>query len=122
AALASTDMSAAARADIEAQLDGLIYPGFLAATPPEWQPRLSRYLHAVQIRLRKLSERHPKDAEFMGRVQAAAAPLAAWRERLPADWPWPPAVIRYRWLLEEFRVSLFAQHLGTATPVSERRL
>ncbi|HEX5418422.1 MAG TPA: DUF3418 domain-containing protein, partial [Gammaproteobacteria bacterium] len=55
-------------------------------------------------------------------VEQAAARLEAWRLRQPPDWPCPPAVVEYRWLLEELRVSLFAQTLGTRRPVSGKRL
>jgi ATP-dependent helicase HrpA len=55
-------------------------------------------------------------------VRAASEPLERWRAAQPPDWPWPPAVADYRWLLEEFRVSLFAQALGTSQPVSAKRL
>jgi ATP-dependent helicase HrpA len=55
-------------------------------------------------------------------VAAALERLENWRASYPVGWPWPAAVVRYRWLLEEFRVSLFAQSLGTAEKVSARRL
>jgi ATP-dependent helicase HrpA len=109
-------------ADLSAQLEALVYPGFLTATPPEWRTELPRYLRAAQLRSDKISARHPKDQEFQKRVQAAAKRLEQWRERQPAGWPWPAGVLRYRWLLEEFRVSLYAQTLGTRVPVSEKRL
>ncbi|HEY8521264.1 MAG TPA: ATP-dependent RNA helicase HrpA [Gammaproteobacteria bacterium] len=122
ARLASPAVPERARRDIAAQLDALVHPGFLTETPAEWQGHLLRYLRAVETRLRKLAERHPKDEEFEARVRAAARPLEEWRARQPPGWPWPAAVTRYRWLLEEFRVSLFAQSLGTAVAVSEKRL
>jgi ATP-dependent helicase HrpA len=112
----------AARADLLAQLDGLFQARFLSETPSEWRVHLPRYLKAMGIRLDKIEQRHPKDAEYQGRILAAAGRLQAWLQSHPPGWPWPPAVVRYRWLLEEFRVSLFAQPLGTALPVSEKRL
>ena len=111
-----------ARADIQQQLGQLVYPGFLTATPTHWRPHLSRYLCAIAVRLDKLSAGHPKDAVHQGYVAAAAAPLQRWVDQWPADHPWPAAMIEYRWHLEEFRVSLFAQSLGTSVRVSGKRL
>jgi ATP-dependent helicase HrpA len=108
--------------DIAAQLDGLVHPYFLRETPVEWRRELPRYLKAIGARLDKLSQRAPKDAEHQAIVERAAARLEAWRARQPPDWPWPAAVVEYRWLLEELRVSLFAQSLGTRRPVSAKRL
>src|SRR5690606_27868084 len=108
--------------DIGAQLDALIFPCFLSETPPPWRPHLMRYLKAVSVRLDRLTQRSPKDAEHQAIVNDAAARLDEWRRRNPPDWPWPQEIIEYRWLLEELRVSLFAQALGTARPVSTKRL
>ena len=55
-------------------------------------------------------------------MRAAAARLDHWRVSQPPGAPWPAGVVEYRWLLEELRVSLFAQQLGTARPVSAKRL
>ncbi len=112
----------AARDDMQQQLDRLVYRGFLAATPTQWRAHLPRYLKAMTKRIEKCAQRHPKDAEYQARVEAAAARLDDWQRNQPPGWPWPPDVVHYRWLLEEFRVSLFAQPLGTAQPVSDRRL
>jgi ATP-dependent helicase HrpA len=111
-----------AAADIGGQLDGLVHPYFLRETPPEWRPQLHRYLEAIAVRLDKLEQRSPKDDVHQAAVERAAARLAEWRARQPPGWPWPEAVVEYRWLLEELRVSLFAQSLGTRRPVSAKRL
>jgi ATP-dependent helicase HrpA len=94
----------------------------LSDTPPEWRTHLPRYLAAAQQRWQRLRERRSKDAELAAQVRRAAERLEAWAARQPIGWPWPEPVVRYRWLLEELRVSLFAQALGTAAPVSEKRL
>ncbi len=112
----------AARADIEAQLGQLIRPYMLSETPVPWRAHLRRYLSAIGVRLDKLEQRHPKDAESQARVEAARARFDAWRAQQPPEWPLPESVQRYVWLIEEFRVSLFAQQLGTVQPVSEKRL
>jgi ATP-dependent helicase HrpA len=55
-------------------------------------------------------------------IRAAEARLTHWQASQPTGAPWPAAIVEYRWLLEEFRVSLFAQQLGTARSVSAKRL
>jgi ATP-dependent helicase HrpA len=104
----------AALADIRQQLAALVYPGFVAATGLDRLPHLVRYLQAMQRRLAKLAENPRRDADLMHRVHAAEQ---AYREL-------PPAARRgdIRWMIEELRVSFFAQSLGTAHPVSEQRI
>ena len=105
-------------ADIKDQIDHLVYPGFVTATPPGWLEQLPRYLEGVQRRLDKL-EREP-DRDRRQRVEIE--PLwQRYKERRPADGA-DPALSEYRWMLEELRVSLFAQELGTVVPVSPKRL
>jgi ATP-dependent helicase HrpA len=118
-ALAGTAF-AAAREDVAAQLRELVWPGFLTATPREWRVHVPRYLRAVGVRLEKLG--HPKDGQHQAVVAAAWRRYDEWRATRPTDWPQPEAMARYRWMIEELRVSLFAQALGTALPVSAKRL
>jgi ATP-dependent helicase HrpA len=108
--------------DVAAQLEALVRPKFLGETPPRWRSHLPRYLRAAGQRLEKLAQRSPKDAEQQAAIQEAAKRLDEWRQRYPPDWPWPDEIVDYRWLLEELRVSLFAQSLGTSRPVSAKRL
>jgi ATP-dependent helicase HrpA len=112
--------SEAVRADIVTQLDGLIGAGFLTATPAEWRRHLPRYLRAAQQRWDKHGQR--QERELAAQLHTAAARLEHWRSSVPEGWPWPNAMVEYRWLLEELRVSLFAQALGTVRPVSTKRL
>jgi ATP-dependent RNA helicase HrpA len=108
--------------DIRAQLDGLIYPGFLAATGTRRLPALARYLRAIQYRLDKLPDNPGRDAQQMAvahRVEDAyRAALAA----LPAAGRSSDAAREIGWQIQELRVSLFAQTIGTQGPVSERRI
>jgi len=111
-----------AMADMRAQFGALIYPGFIAATGATRLPDLVRYLRAIVRRLDKLAGEQVRDAERMAAVHRAAS---AYQERL-AELP-PEARSRsdvqaVRWLIEELRVSLFAQVLGTPVPVSEKRI
>ncbi len=108
------------RAQIVAQIEALIRPGFLTATPAEWRTQLPRYLRAAEQRWQKRGQR--QERELAAQAATAGARLAHWSATVPEGWPWPSAMIEYRWLLEELRVSLFAQTLGTVRPVSAKRL
>ncbi|MBV9094232.1 MAG: ATP-dependent RNA helicase HrpA [Streptosporangiaceae bacterium] len=111
-----------AAADMAAQLSGLVYPGFVAATGYRRLPQLARYLRAMQRRLDKLPENPARDAASMAVAQRAEQ---AYRQTV-ADLAAPRRddldVREVRWMLEELRVSLFAQALGTLGPVSENRV
>ena len=113
---------AEALADIHDQLAHLVYPGFLRQTPPEWLPHLPRYLRAIAVRLNKLRQAPDKDrlrrSDILRLWEACQRQLArdAARERCN------PELMRFRWLLEELRVSQFAQELKTIAPVSVKRL
>ncbi len=110
--------------DVTSQLDHLLPAGFLASTPADRLRHYPRYLSALEARLRRLAEGRT------GGERAALDTVApAWWRYLDAlgrlD-SCPPAargeLDSYRWTVEELRVSLFAQGLGTAQPVSARRL
>jgi ATP-dependent helicase HrpA len=110
----------AVRDEIVAQLGELAGPPTLSSTPPEWRKHLPRYLRAARARWEKRGQK--QDAELAAQIRAAAAPFERWRAEWPEGWPWPAALVEYRWLIEELRVSLFAQQLGTSRPVSAKRL
>jgi len=113
-------VAASAAPDIRAQLAWLLPAGFLLTTPWERLKEFPRYLQAIEQRLEKLGLDVRRDAKLAGEV----APLETrYRERVKAErGAKPPGADEFRWLLEEFRVSLFAQQLGTRTRVSARRL
>jgi len=108
------------QADVQAQLQALVGPRFIADTPPEQLVHLPRYLQAVQRRLDKFRTDPARDAQ----LQAQLAPwLARWqREAAQYRGALPPRLQELRWMIEELRVSLFAQELRTPTPVSIKRL
>jgi len=110
----------ATAADVRSQLQWLVPVEFLVDTPWERLQDLPRYLQAIEQRLEKAGRDPRRDAQLAAQV----APLEArYRARLEAErGRWRPAEDPYRWLLEEFRVSLFAQQLRTRVPVSARRL
>jgi ATP-dependent helicase HrpA len=111
-----------ALADIRAQLSGLIYPGFVTATGYRRLPQLTRYLRGIERRIGKLPESPARDAANMAVAQRAEQ--AYWQAvaDLPPERRTDPQVTDVRWMLEELRVSLFAQTLGTLGPVSENRI
>ena len=108
--------------DIRAQLDALVFRGFLQQVPYAQLRHYPRYLKAAEQRLGKLAHAAARDREQM---TAMAEQLARWRERTAAARATgrdDPRLEEIRWLLEELRVSFFAQSLGTACPVSLKRI
>ncbi len=109
-------------AEIQQQVDRLLAPGWLARHPWERLQHLPRYLKAASLRLDKLRADPARDARLAAEVAALEVPyrreLAA-RARYGAP---EPALEQFGWLLEELRVSLFAQELKTPVPVSAKRL
>ncbi|WP_299442227.1 ATP-dependent RNA helicase HrpA [uncultured Phycicoccus sp.] len=118
---AAAAATAAARADVRAQLDGLVRPGFVAATGVGRLRDLQRYLRAAQHRLERAATngREPVLQEQVDAVESAYADLL---DALPAVGRAAPEVVDIAWMIEELRVGLFAQTLGTAYPVSEKRV
>ena len=118
----SSPVWAEAMADLREQLARLVYPGFLRQTPPEWLPHLPRYLRAMALRLQKIRQAPDKDRQRSAEIVRLSD--CCWRqwarnaERELDD----PELVRFRWLLEELRVSQFAQELKTIAPVSVKRL
>jgi ATP-dependent helicase HrpA len=109
-------------ADIRAQMAGLIYPGFVTATGYRRLPHLNRHLRGIERRLDKLPENPARDAASMAVAQRAEQAYRQTVAGLPAARRHDPDVGDVRWMLEELRVSLFAQTLGTQAPVSENRI
>jgi ATP-dependent helicase HrpA len=109
-------------ADIRAQLAELIYPGFVTATGYRRLPQLTRYLRGIERRLDKLPENPARDAASMAVAQRVEQAYRQAVADLPSARRDDPDVTEIRWMLEELRVSLFAQTLGTLAPVSENRI
>jgi ATP-dependent helicase HrpA len=109
-------------ADMRAQLSRLIYPGFVTATGYRRLPQLIRYLRGIERRLDKLPENPPRDAANMAVAQRTEQAYRETVADLPPTRRDDPDVTEIRWMLEELRVSLFAQTLGTQGPVSEPRI
>ncbi|MXP22362.1 ATP-dependent RNA helicase HrpA [Gordonia sp. HNM0687] len=106
--------------DVAEQLENLVFDGFVAATPHEKLVHVPRYLEAATVRLSELPGAAARDSASLAAVdrvvtqwnQRAAQLPAARREALDEH---------AHWLVEELRVGLFAQRLGTARPISEKR-
>ena len=113
---------APAFADLRAQLAALIYPGFIAETGALRLPDLARYLRAIIRRLEKAPLDPGRDAARMTVVHRVTDAYRQVTAGLPAASRGGPDARAVRWLIEELRVSLFAQALGTPVPVSERRI
>jgi ATP-dependent RNA helicase HrpA len=110
------------REDINAQLRGLINGAFLRDTPAAWLGQYPRYMKALGLRLERLSGQYAKDQKHTELLQSLAAPLAAALQERPGLLLLCADAMQYRWMLEELRVSLFAQNLGTRQAVSAKRL
>jgi ATP-dependent helicase HrpA len=108
--------------DMRAQVRGLVRPGFVAAAGLDRLRDIGRYLEAVRMRLGKLGERPTRDADLMRTARALEADYAAVVAALPRERRSAPDVVDVGWMLQELRVSLFAQTLGTPRPVSEPRI
>ncbi|WGL16373.1 ATP-dependent RNA helicase HrpA [Microbulbifer bruguierae] len=114
---------AMAVADINRQLQGLFYRGFLFQTPLEWLRQYGRYLKGIELRLEKAALDPNRDRKLSAEFQQADEPYQAEAsKREPLLLAGDPELLQYRWMLEEFRVSLFAQTLKTLMPVSIKRL
>ncbi|HTN34467.1 MAG TPA: ATP-dependent RNA helicase HrpA [Marinobacter sp.] len=109
-------------ADIKFQLQNLIYPGFLVATPTQWLSEFGRYFEAALIRLEKMPREMGREREFLHIMEPLWSRYAKKRDEHQRQGVRDPELITYRWMLEEYRVSFFAQQLGTAMTVSVKRL
>ncbi|WP_028455595.1 ATP-dependent RNA helicase HrpA [Chitinilyticum litopenaei] len=108
--------------ELKQQMTATIYPGFMQQTPWEQLPRLPLYLQAMRIRLEKRVANPARDAQ---RGAEVAALWQRWEDEL-AKWQREgrdtAPLLPFRWMLEELRISLFAQELRTPYPVSVKRL
>jgi ATP-dependent helicase HrpA len=108
--------------DVKEQLTGLVYPGFVTATGWEKLADLSRYLRGIQRRLDKLPQDPYRDRERMLKVHQMQRLYEETLHRLPPERRSSPELTRIRWMIEELRVSYFAQVLGTPMPISDKRI
>lgn len=108
--------------DVRLHLASLVYPGFITATGWQRLPDLKRYLLAVDRRLEALPNHPQRDLLHLQKVQQVQDAYGELLARVPAGRE-PSAELRaIRWMIEELRVSFFAQGLGTPSPISEKRI
>jgi ATP-dependent helicase HrpA len=108
--------------DLREQRDALVYPGFLSSTPWEQLSHFPRYFEAMRRRLTKYAQNPERDARHAQQLRDWAQRLSQERERRRAEGRNDESMESLRWMLEELRVSLFAQELKTPFPVSLKRL
>ncbi|UOD30779.1 ATP-dependent RNA helicase HrpA [Massilia violaceinigra] len=115
-------VQAQAAADMQSQLQGLVHKRFLIDNDYAQLAHFPRYLKAINVRLEKLRADPARDAKLMAEwTQSASHFMRAARDRL-AGKNTDPKMVEFRWMLEELRVSLYAQELRTPMPVSAKRL
>ena len=109
--------------DIRNQLDWLFASETLCTVTDEIMNQYPRYIKAIQVRVEKLTTQQSKDRQYIAEISDL---LTGCREALVEDQPLSSdleaALLDYCWLVEEYRVSLFAQQLKTKVPVSLKRL
>ncbi|MER7696524.1 ATP-dependent RNA helicase HrpA [Streptomyces sp. NPDC096095] len=108
--------------DVREQLARLVPPGFVTATGLRRLPDLMRYLVAADRRLQQMPTAVQRDTTRMAKVHEMQDEYAWLLEQLPRGRPVPQEVLDVRWMIEELRVSYFAHALGTAFPVSDKRI
>ncbi|MCF4139139.1 ATP-dependent RNA helicase HrpA [Streptomyces sp. Tue 6430] len=108
--------------DVRKQLDALVRPGFVTRAGLRRMPDLMRYLVAADRRLQQMPTNVQRDTTRMEKVHEMQDEYAWLLEQLPAGRPVPASVLDIRWMIEELRVSYFAHALGTAYPVSDKRI
>ncbi|MGW2171056.1 ATP-dependent RNA helicase HrpA [Streptomyces sp. NPDC001705] len=108
--------------DVRGQLDALVKPGFVTEAGIRRLPDLMRYLVAADRRLQQMPTGVQRDTSRMEKVHEMRDEYAWLLEQLPQGRPVPQQVREVRWMIEELRVSYFAHALGTAYPVSDKRI
>jgi ATP-dependent helicase HrpA len=119
---ASSPALLASLSDIRGQLEGLVHPGFITETGAQRLPDLVRYLRGMEQRLGKLASNAARDRSGMAIVETLTEEYRKKLRAVPTGKYPSPALLEVRWMLEELRISLFAQTLGTPYPVSDKRI
>ena len=109
------------RQSVAAQLERLLSPGWVRQVPAPWFERLPKYVLAASRRLERMGGDRERDRRLDSEVAGFQRALQE-LEAAPAVEVPTPEQDRLRWMIEEFRISLFAQDLRTITPVSAKRL
>ena len=108
-------------ADISAQLDGLIYKGFISECGNDHLKELPRYLQAAIERIMRLQRDVVRDQMYMRTLENINEEYQKVIKSYHSDLI-PPPLKEVKWMIEELRVSYFAQHLGVSCPISDKRI
>jgi ATP-dependent helicase HrpA len=119
---ASSPAMLAALSDVRGQLEGLVHPGFITEAGAKRLPDLVRYLRGMEQRLDKLGANAMRDRSGMAIVHTLTEEYQKRLRAIPTGKHPSPELLEVRWMLEELRISLFAQTIGTPYPVSEKRI
>ncbi|WP_417689196.1 ATP-dependent RNA helicase HrpA [Pseudidiomarina sp.] len=111
-----------AHGDIKAQLEHLVYPGFVSAAGAARLADIERYLKAIERRLEKLPVDPNRDRLHTMTLEKLERSYQEVLGKWPKNLPLSDDLVEIRWMLEELRVSFFAQQLGTRYPISEKRV
>jgi ATP-dependent helicase HrpA len=112
----------AALSDMRQQMERLVFPGFVAVAGLDRLRRIRVYLQGIEARVQKLLQNPGRDATWMREVTVASDRYTDAGGSFPPAVGVHPELVHARWMLEEFRLSLFAQELGTAETVSLQRI
>ncbi|MBB1487080.1 ATP-dependent RNA helicase HrpA [Oceanospirillum sediminis] len=108
--------------DIRFQLENLVYQGFLHRTGKEWLQEIPKYLQGILLRLEKAGLNRGREQLWSEELRQLWEKYQLKAEQLEQREGHAARLNEYRWMLEEYRISLFAQQLGTKKPVSAKRL
>ncbi|WP_433587741.1 ATP-dependent RNA helicase HrpA [Providencia alcalifaciens] len=113
---------ALALSDVKAQMSGLVFKGFVTEKGWKRLPDILRYLNGIERRLEKLAIDPNRDRAQMSKVEHVQTLWQQWMSKLTPLQKQLPEVQEVRWMIEELRISLFAQQLGTPYPISDKRI
>ena len=108
--------------DLRGQLARLVHDGFVGEAGATRLRDVRRYLQAIAVRRERLADQVARDRQLMDQIAELQDAYLHRVDALPPGCPPTAALRRVRWLIEEYRVSLWAQQLGTAVPVSDQRI
>ncbi|HUH53295.1 MAG TPA: ATP-dependent RNA helicase HrpA [Microbacteriaceae bacterium] len=108
--------------DAKTQLDALLHPKFISGTGAKRLERLPVYINAINHRITELQNRVGKDRVWQNEIDETIKLFKTYGGSIPLSPDATSPLVRARWLIEEYRISLFAQHLGTKDKVSKKRI
>jgi len=108
--------------DIKQHLSSLVYSGFVSSIGTFRLDDWIRYIKGIQRRLEKLAIDPNKDRLHQLNIEKVSQSFTASLAKIPKGKPIPEELAQVRWMIEELRVSFFAQQLGTSMPISAKRI